>query len=179
MRRKVAQLIAAKKFEIIEEEIQPIKANELLVKVVSIGLCHSEIPAYLGKSTIAINHKGEFIKDEDMRYPIRLGHEPIGIVQEVGKDLKGGEFKEGDYISGLMRASFTSFTVVKPIADKVIKIPKDIRKIDYCLGEPLTCISNIVRATAPGFGDYVAVIGCGMMGLTTMSGLAKSTAAWS
>ena len=56
------------------------------------------------------------------------------------------------------------------------KIPKDIRKIEYCLGEPLMCISNIVRATAPGFGDYVAVIGCGMMGLTTMSGLAKSAA---
>ena len=56
------------------------------------------------------------------------------------------------------------------------KVPKDIRKIEYCLGEPLMCISNIVRATAPGFGDCVAVIGCGMMCLTTLSGLAKSAA---
>jgi threonine dehydrogenase-like Zn-dependent dehydrogenase len=62
--------------------------------MVSIGLCHSEIPAYLGKSTIAVNDKGEYIKYEDMRYPVRLGHEPIGIIEEVGKDLKGGEFKE-------------------------------------------------------------------------------------
>lgn len=94
MKRKVAQLIAPKQFEVIEEEIQPIKSNELLVKMVSIGLCHSEIPAYLGKSTIAVNDKGEYIKYEDMRYPVRLGHEPIGIIEEVGKDLKGGEFKE-------------------------------------------------------------------------------------
>jgi threonine dehydrogenase-like Zn-dependent dehydrogenase len=147
------------------------------VKMVSIGLCHSEIPAYLGKSTIAVNDKGVYIKDEDMRYPIRLGHEPIGIVEEVGEDLKGGEFKEGDYITGLMRASFASYTTINPATSRgVTKVPKDIRKIDYCLGEPLTCISNIVRATAPVFGDNVAVIGCGMMGLTTMSGLAKSAA---
>ncbi len=176
MKRKIAQLIAAKKFEIIEEEIQPLKAGELLVKIVSIGLCHSDIPAYLGKSAMGVNDKGEYFKNVEMRYPIRVGHEPIGIVEEVGKDLQGGEFKEGDYISGPMRASFASYTTIDLSTSRVIKIPKDIRKIEYCLGEPLMCISNIVRATAPGFGDYVAVIGCGMMGLTTMSGLAKSGA---
>jgi len=176
MKRRVAQLIGPKQFEVIEEEIQPIKPNELLVKIVSIGLCHSEMPAYLGKSTMAVNDKGEYFKDENMRYPIRLGHEPIGIVEEVGKDLKGGEFKEGDYISGLIMPSFSTYEVVNPAMSYCIKVPKDVRKIEYCLGEPLMCISNIVRATAPGFGDYVAVIGCGMMGLTTLSGLAKSAA---
>ena len=45
MKRRVAQLIAAKKFEIIEEEIQPIKSNELLMRVISIGLCHSDVPS--------------------------------------------------------------------------------------------------------------------------------------
>jgi len=176
MKRKVAQLIASKQFEIIEEEIQPIKANEILVKIISVGLCHSDIPAYLGKSTIVINDKGEYIKDEDMRYPIRLGHEPIGIIEEVGKELKGGEFKEGDYYSGFISPSFTSYVTVNPETTHATKVPKDMRNIEYCLGEPLMCISNIVRATAPGFGDYVAVIGCGMMGLTTISGLAKSAA---
>ena len=93
MKRTVAQLRAPKQFEVIEEEIQPLKSDELLVKIVSNGLCHSEFPTYLGKSRLAVNSKGESFKDEDLHYPIRLGHEPIGIVEEVGKDLKGGEFK--------------------------------------------------------------------------------------
>ena len=38
MKRKVAQLIAPKQIEIVEEEIQPIKSNELLLRVMSIGL---------------------------------------------------------------------------------------------------------------------------------------------
>jgi threonine dehydrogenase-like Zn-dependent dehydrogenase len=176
MKRRVAQLVGPKQFEVIEEELQPLKANEYLVKILSVGLCHSEIPAYLGKSTIAVNNKGEYIKDEDMRYPIQLGHEPIGIVEEVGKDLQGGEFKVGDYISGMISPSFASHVIVNPAMAYCAKVPKDMRNIEYCLGEPLMCISNIVRATAPGFGDYVAVVGCGMMGLTTLSGLAKSAA---
>jgi threonine dehydrogenase-like Zn-dependent dehydrogenase len=177
MKRQVAQLIAPKKFEVIEEEIQPIKSNQLLMKVISIGLCHSDIPAYLGKSTIEVNERGEFVKGE-VKYPVRVGHEPIGIIEEVGEDLKGGEFKEGDYVTGMIMPSFASHVVLNPTLPMAYftTVPKDMRKIDYCLGEPLMCISNIVRATAPVFGDNVAVIGCGMMGLTTMSGLAKSAA---
>jgi threonine dehydrogenase-like Zn-dependent dehydrogenase len=175
MKKRVAQIIAPKQFEVIEEEIQPIKSNELLAKVISIGLCHSDVPAYLGKSTIAVNDKGEYIKGE-IKYPVRVGHEPIGIVEEVGEDLKGGAFKEGDYITGPISPSYASYVTVNPLTTRVVTVPKDMRKIDYCLGEPLMCISNIVRAAAPVFGDNVAVIGCGMMGLTTMSGLAKSAA---
>lgn len=76
----------------------------------------------------------------------------------------------------MISPSFASYVTVNPATTRTTKVPKDVRNIEYYLGEPLMCISNIVRATAPGFGDYVAVIGCGMMGLTTLSGLAKSAA---
>lgn len=97
--------------------------------MVSIGLCHSEIPAYLGKSTIAVNDKGECIKDEDISYPTRLGHVLIAIFEEVGKDLKGGEFKEGFYISGFISSSFTSHVTVNPETTHATKVPKDMRKL--------------------------------------------------
>lgn len=176
MKRKVVQLIAPRKFEVIEEEVEPVESDELLVKIVSVGLCHSEMPAYLGKSTFGINPEGEYYKNEDMQYPIQLGHEPLGIVEEVGENLRDSDFKAGDYITGLISPSFASYVIVKPNIARVIKLPEDIKKPEYCLGEPLMCISNIVRATTPKFGDYVAVVGCGMMGLTTLSGLAKSAA---
>lgn len=176
MKRKVAQLIAPRKFEIVEEKVQPIKSNEMLVNVVSIGLCHSEIQAYLGKSRFAVNSKGEYFNDKDIHYPIQLGHEPVGIIEEIGSDLKYDDFKIGDYVTGLIMPSFASYVTVRQGVDSFIKVPEDVQKKEYCLGEPLMCISNIVRTAAPEFGDYVAVIGCGMMGLTTISGLAKSAA---
>ena len=40
--------------------------------------------------------------------------------------------------------------------------------------EPLTCISNNLRAANPEYGDTVAVIGCGMMGLMILAGLSRS-----
>jgi threonine dehydrogenase-like Zn-dependent dehydrogenase len=176
MKRKIAKLVSHRQFEVIEEEIQPIKSNELLIKIVSIGLCHSELPDYQGKSTIVTTNKGELRKCEDVQFPILLGHEPIGIIEEVGKGLIDGDFKEGDYYSGFISPSFASYITVNPEITNATKIPKDTRNLEYCLAEPLMCISNIIRTANPSFGDYVAIIGCGAMGLTTISGLAKSSA---
>jgi L-iditol 2-dehydrogenase len=38
------------------------------------------------------------------------------------------------------------------------------------------CIVNIVRTACPEFGDTVAVVGCGSMGILTIAGLTKSGA---
>ena len=176
MKRKVAQLISPRKFEVIEEKLKPIESDDLLVKMVSIGLCHSDIPTYLGKFREAISSEGKYYADEKIEYPIGIGHEPVGIIEEVGKDLKNVDFKVGDYITGEMFSSFASYVIIKPKMSLVIKLPDNVKQPEYCLGEPLMCISNIIRTADPEFGDYVAVIGCGMMGLATISGLAKSAA---
>lgn len=92
-----------------------------------------------------MNDKGEYFKDGDIRYPIQLGHEPIGIVEEVGKALKGGEFQVGDCITGPISSSFASYVTADLPTARVAKVPKDMRNIQHCLGEPLMCISNIVK----------------------------------
>lgn len=48
MKRKVAMLVEPKKFEIFEEEIPAVGDDDILLKVVSSGLCHSDVPNYLG-----------------------------------------------------------------------------------------------------------------------------------
>ncbi|WP_037586661.1 alcohol dehydrogenase AdhP [Stenoxybacter acetivorans] len=69
--------------DIVEKELRPIKANEALVDVEYCGVCHTDLH-------VAHGDFGE--------KPGRvLGHEGIGIVKEIGKDVKS--LKIGDRVS--------------------------------------------------------------------------------
>ena len=172
MKRRAAKLVAPRKFELIEEPIRPLQDNEILLRVLSCGLCHSDFPAYHGESRIARTPEGIPYMDTDLQYPFEVGHEPSGIVEEVGKTVKG--FKPGDRVSGLVKEVFATHAYADPAL--LIKIPDEVKNSQYCLIEPLTCISNNLRAANPEYGDYVAVIGCGMMGLMAVAGLSRSGA---
>jgi threonine dehydrogenase-like Zn-dependent dehydrogenase len=172
MNRRAAKLVAPRKFEIIEEPIRPLQDNEVLLRVLSCGLCHSDFPAYHGESRIARTPDGIPYMDTNLQYPFEVGHEPSGIVEEVGKAVKG--FKSGDRVSGLARGVFATHAYADSAL--LIGIPEEVKDLKYCLIEPLTCISNNLRAANPEYGDYVAVIGCGMMGLMAVAGLSRSGA---
>ena len=115
MKRTRAVLVAPKQFDFVQEEIPKLKENEVLYKTISVGLCHSDIPAYRGTSAMGFGNKHGY--------------------------------------------------------DAMIKIPETSKPIDACLGEPMMCVANIVRAVEPKMGDRVAVIGCGFMGLMVIAGL--------
>ncbi len=170
MKRRAAKLVAPRKFEIFEETIRPINDNEILLRVRSCGLCHSDMPAYQGESRIARTPEGIPYMDTDLKFPFEVGHEPSGVVEDVGKAVK--DFKPGDHVSGLARGVFATHAYADPL--NLIKIPPEVKDPKYCLIEPLTAISNIVRAANPEYGDTVAVIGCGMMGLMLLAGLSRS-----
>ena len=172
MKRTVAKLVAPRKFEIFEEEIPPLGANEILLKVLSIGLCHSEMAAFNGESTIAFSPDGTFKMETDLQYPFEIGHEPSAVIEDMGKDVKG--FAVGDYVGGPVMSCFATHTIADPSV--LVKIPSEVKEPRFCLPEPLMCVSNIVRAANPEYGDFVAVIGCGAMGLLTLSGVSKSAA---
>jgi len=170
MKRRAAKLVAPRKFEIIEEPLRPLNDKEILLRVLSCGLCHSDFPAYHGESRIARTPEGIPYMDTDLKFPFEVGHEPSGIVEDVGKAVK--DFKPGDLVSGLARGGFATHTYADPSI--LIKIPPEVNDPKYCLIEPLTAISNNVRAANPEYGDTVAVIGCGMMGLMILAGLSRS-----
>ena len=50
MVRKTAKLTGKKTFTFFEEEIPELKDHEILIETISVGLCHSDIPAYFGTS---------------------------------------------------------------------------------------------------------------------------------
>jgi threonine dehydrogenase-like Zn-dependent dehydrogenase len=171
MNRKVAKLIGPKKFEIRVEPIPNLADYEVLMKVIAVGLCHSDMPAYKGRSNIAYTMDGKPYMETDLEYPMGVGHEPIGIIEKIGSKVIN--FKPGDYVGGLVKGAFASHLVTNE--NRLIKVPpSDNKEIKYCLPEPLMCIANILRAANPNFGESIGVIGCGMMGLLCIAGLSKN-----
>lgn len=174
MKRKVALLTAPRKFEIVEEEIPALAPDQVLIKVAATGLCHSDMPTYLGDSAMGMDKNGHLAMVSDLKYPQRVGHEPVGEVIRIGSQVKN--VKVGDYVGGPISGtgSFASHVVVG--SAKCIQIPKTVKSLKHCLAEPIACVANMLQIANPELGDYVAVVGCGMMGLLTLAGLAHSGA---
>jgi threonine dehydrogenase-like Zn-dependent dehydrogenase len=102
-----------------------------------------------------------------------FGHEPMGIIAAVGKNVK--DFKVGDRISGFWGSSLPGtggmiqFVAVEPKHALLIKLPDHIRDEDLLL-EPLACLLSAVskhKVSMPG--TKVAVVGCGYMGCGIIS----------
>jgi S-(hydroxymethyl)glutathione dehydrogenase/alcohol dehydrogenase len=83
MKTKAAILRGPKTdWEVVELDLDPPKANEVLIRFVAAGLCHSD----------------EHLRTGDMpsRYPIVGGHEGAGIIEEVGPGVT--RVKPGDHV---------------------------------------------------------------------------------
>lgn len=168
MKRQLAVLTAPQTIEIIEEELPCLQPDQVLYRVISGGLCHSEIPTYLGKSCTGPNKYPYYSYNQGVPYPRGVGHEPVCMVEEIGSAVK--KFKVGDLVTGHISRSFASHVITG--TQGLVKIPETKKRKDFCLGEPLSCVTNIVRAAQAEYGDSIAVIGCGVMGLLSISALA-------
>lgn len=174
MKRKSAILTAPKTFAIIEEDIPALQPHEVLIEVVSCGLCHSDMPGYLGTGTMGFTEYGHMGMNT-VTFPTIVGHESVGVVIETGSAVKC--IQVGDYVGGTpLSPGFTTHMAIPEAM--CIPIPKSIPRdeLKYCLAEPLMCVASIVQAANPALGDTVAVVGCGMMGLMTMAGMSHSGA---
>ena len=84
-------LVAPNKIERHSRKLDPLKENEVIIKVVSCGICSSEFPVISGETYgqpgISYRYKS---------YPINIGHEVSGIVYEVGSKVR--DFKTGDRV---------------------------------------------------------------------------------
>jgi len=172
MKRKLALLVEPRRFEIIEEEIPSFGEKELLVRIVTSGLCHSDMPSWLGESSQYMSAQDVAGVHYPPPYPLRFGHEAQGVVEEIGSKVT--DFKVGDIVTGSVKPGYASYAVCPD--DRIFVIPKGPKKPFDCIAEPLMCIVNIVRVACPEFGDTVAVVGCGSMGLLTIGALRKSGA---
>lgn len=126
--------------DVEEKQIQ--KPNEVKIKLTYCGVCMSEHYDWLTATK-----------------PRAFGHEPVGVVVEVGEDVK--KLQVGDRVSGLF--SGRSEYVVSE-ENRVFKLPDSISDTEGVL-EPLAClISAVSKVRIPVVGERVAVVGCGYMG---------------
>jgi alcohol dehydrogenase, propanol-preferring len=85
---EAAQIVTPKEpLEIKQLETPKPRGSQVLIKVQSSGVCHSDIHLWEGGYT-GLN--GQFIKttDRGVKYPLTPGHEIAGIISEMGEDAK-------------------------------------------------------------------------------------------
>jgi len=135
--------------EVEDQEIAPLQPWEILVKTKYNGICAFEIHTYTGELPIDW-------------FPTVMGHEAVGTVIEVGKDVT--RFRVGDKVSTLGFSNYRDYYTVWE--GHASKIPDDEEHMEYWLGEPTACAVNGIRLIEErSAGNKVTVIGCGFMGM--------------
>lgn len=172
---KIARLVGKKDIRIEEIDIPKPGSNEVLVKVGACGICGSDIPRYyLGRVHF---------------FPIVLGHEVSGVVQECGCEVskvsRGDHVvivplmpcgicdncKTGNYslcsnykfIGSSVNGGFSEYMVV-PEAN-VYKVSKEIPHSDAIFFETATVALHAVDLLGDVEKKEVAVVGTGTVGL--------------
>jgi len=164
-------------FQLVEIPIPAPKENEVLIKVEACGICHSD----------AIVKDGWY---PNLQYPLVPGHEVIGIITEVGKNVKswqtgqrvgvgwhGGHCFEcepcrrGDFINcvngkvpGINYNGGYAEYMCAP-QDALALVPKELNSEEAA---PLLCAGittyNALRNSGAKPGDTVAIQGIGGLG---------------
>lgn len=155
MKTRRAFLVQPGEFELREIDVEP-GHGDVLVKITACGLCNWEQ-----------NHWKGLLG----QCPQTLGHEWAGTVVATGGGTNG--IQVGDNVTALPDAlsGFSDYVVAR--AGSVRKLAPTVRP-EHALGEPLTCVVNVLRAAGPQAGDHAAVIGCGPMGLWCIQALSGS-----
>lgn len=95
------------------------------------------------------------------------GHEGVGYVSKVGRNVKG--LKEGDRVAGGGFATLRNLP-----AERVYKIPDSPLADEFWVVEPVSCAVTGLDHCRLQPGSRVAVIGSGFMGLLILQGLVHS-----
>jgi D-arabinose 1-dehydrogenase-like Zn-dependent alcohol dehydrogenase len=171
------------------------QATEVLMRITRAGVCHSDLHIWDGYFDLG-GGKRFYVKDRGCVPPFTLGHEPFGIVEAVGKKVKGVKVGQkrlifpwigcgkcavckagednycvsGSRFLGVNRAGAYSTHVLVPDPKYLV----DTTGIDDSFASTLACSAvtvysaiNKLPKLAPK--DRVAVLGCGGLGLIAIS----------
>lgn len=171
------------------------KGTEVLVRITRSGVCHSDLHIWDGYFDLG-GGKRFYVKDRGCIPPFTLGHEPFGIVEAVGPKAKGAKVGQkrivfpwigcgkcaickseqdnycvsGSRFLGVNRNGAYASHVLVPHPKYLV----DSTGVDDAFASTLACSGlTTYSATAklPELGpkDWVAVIGCGGLGLVCVS----------
>lgn len=162
-------------------DVPKVGPDDILVKVAACGVCHTDYSFIKGVPTIK-------------KPPIILGHEPSGVVEEVGERVT--RFKKGDrviipplfscgqcytckigreniclnmtFVGSSIDGAFAEY--VRVPAKDVARLPPELPLEESCIiadaiSTPFHALKNRAQVKA---GDSVVVYGCGGIGLNVI-----------
>ena len=161
--------------EINQVPVPDIKDDEVLVKVMRIGVCGSDIHVFHGKHPYT-------------SYPVVQGHETAGLIEKIGSQVKG--FKTGDRVTiepqvscgecypcthGLynicdslkvlgFQTTGTASDYFPVPAKKLVKLPDSMDFPYGAMIEPLSVAVRAVKKAGNVEGKKVLVLGAGPIG---------------
>jgi D-arabinose 1-dehydrogenase-like Zn-dependent alcohol dehydrogenase len=180
---------------VVRETPKPM-GTEVLVRVTRSGVCHSDLHIWDGYFDLG-GGKRFYVKDRGCVPPFTLGHEPFGVVEALGPDASGvalgakrivypwigcGECAvckagQDNYclaqrFVGVFRPGAYASHLLVPHAKYLV----DAAGIDDSSAATLACsgittYSAIRKFPTLAVGDWVAVLGCGGLGLIALSTL--------
>ena len=164
--------VAPKKLALRWYEEPPLKPDEVRIRSVLSAEKHgTTLALYRGetpfKEKIFDPKLKIFIRREEAdewrpQFPMSMGNMTVGIVTEVGSQVKG--FKVGDRVYGYLPIKETH--TVKE--DDVKLAPPDLRDEEIVCIDPAAVALMAVREGHVRLGDRVAVFGLGAIGLMTV-----------
>ena len=186
---KTAVMLGIGKMGFEERQIPKVKDNEVLVKLEYVGICGSDLHYY---ETGAI---GNYV----VKPPFVLGHEPGGIVVEVGKSVKN--LKVGDKValepgktcghcefckSGKYNlCPDVVFFATPPVdgvfqeyvaheADLCFKLPENVSTLEGALIEPLAVGFHAAIQGEAKIGQTAVVMGVGLVSMMALKAMGVS-----
>jgi threonine dehydrogenase-like Zn-dependent dehydrogenase len=155
-------VVEPNKVEIRPFEVEDPKYDEVTFRTKAGGVCCWDSSLFQGETAI-----------EPLPYVI--GHESVGIIEKVGKGVKGLEPEDAVFCASGSSHMMAELVTVK--ADCVVKLPENTTDWASAVIEPTCCVVNLLALTHIEPGDHVVLIGAGYMGTLTLQGLTRASQA--
>ena len=172
---QAAIFLKPNEMRIEDKELRSLKPNEMLVKVATCGVCGTDIRIFEGTT-----HSNP---------PVILGHEYVGTVEDIDKEVI--QFERGDRVvidpnivcghcyycqRGLVNlcenltalgvhrdGGFAEYSIVP--ANQIHRLPNHVPLEWGCFIEPLSCAIRGIDLADIQLGDTVVILGAGTVGL--------------
>ena len=188
--------------EPIEEVLDPITGHEVTVRVTHCGICHSDLHIQAGGFAMG-NGKTSSLEAAGNTLPLTMGHEIVGEIVDIGPDVHG--VRTGEHVIVYPWQGCGECAICKTGEEQLcnkaslsmgIRLPGgfgDLVRVRHerylvpfgtldparaatfaCAG--ITAFGAIRKLPATEADDWVAVIGCGGVGMTAVALLSATQA---
>jgi threonine dehydrogenase-like Zn-dependent dehydrogenase len=145
---RAASIAGPRHVEITMAPLPTPPAGHVRIRLRGTGVCGSNLPVFEGRPWF--------------HYPLAPGapgHEGWGVVDALGDGVE--HLAPGHEVTFLSERAFAEFDIAP--AEAVVRLPSSLAATPVP-GEAIACAVNVVRRSAVGPGETVAVVGVGFLG---------------